>query len=98
MSDYKENILSALELGNEAYCFISTATLCQALNAVEDFQQRIAKLEAKEAKLQGVVECRDAIEYCLDHVQSYDYHFESQYNPIELKKALAAIEALEATE
>jgi len=38
MSDLKKNIDSALELGNESYCFISTATLCQASNAIDDFE------------------------------------------------------------
>jgi uncharacterized protein YneR len=54
VSDYKKNILSALELGNESQCFISTATLCQVSNSIDDFEfnveqkdKRIAELEAQ---------------------------------------------------
>ena len=57
--DLLKNIESALELGNESHCFISTATLCQAQNEIVNLRYQISALPSNESvssKLNSLIE------------------------------------------
>tara|TARA_R110002094_G_scaffold157781_2_gene144051 strand:- start:18815 stop:19369 length:555 start_codon:yes stop_codon:yes gene_type:complete len=47
--DLLKNIESALELGNNSHCFISTSTLCQAQNEIVDLRYQLAALPSTES-------------------------------------------------